>query len=433
MGIHRFLACLTLVILAVTGCYPQISTGPEEETLRLVEVVELHNRPVAESFTLIGTTEPWQETILYFEVTGVVAEVFVEEGDLVEPGDPIARLVLDDYQLALSQAGAQLKTAQAGLKLLLAGTRKEDLDAARADFAQAKARVAYWISELSRNRKLLAKNAISDSIFEQVQREHDATVQKGLLAKARLERAVAGPRKEDIEAAAAEVEARTQAAALARRQLEKATLRAPFGGRVERRLLDVGAYVNIFPTGGVPVVHLVDLDKVDALIAVPEGFLSRFAQRPQVKIVSAVDPQVRAQGESIQIISLGRVADRASGTYQLRVRIANPDGRFTGSMVVIAETTSRASHQAVRIPVTAVCRAYGQPPYVLLVEPDDSRVVAREVKLGPIAGDRVEISAGLSEGELLIIRGQDRVVVGDRVKYQPAVPASAGPIQRSLP
>ncbi len=152
------------------------------------------------------------------------------------------------------------------------------------------------------------------------------------------------------------------------------------------------------------------------------------------EIVSAVNAQVRAQGK---IISVGQIADRASGTYELRARISNPDGRFTGGMVVIARTTTKASHQAIRIPVTALCRAYGQPPYVLLVEPDNSqavgRVVAREVELGPMAGDRVEVSGGLSDNELLIIRGQDRVVEGDRVEYQRAAPASVGRIRRPLP
>ena len=425
-----FVPWLTLVVLAVAGCYPQTDTGPRGLALRPVKVLELHPEPIAETLTLIGSIEPWQEAILYFEVSGVVAEVFVEEGDLLQQGAPVARLVLEDFTLAVSQAEAQLQIAQARLNLPHAGTRKEDLEAARADHARASVRAAYWASELNRVRRLFERNVIAASELEQVRREHDAADQEKRSTKARLERAIAGPRKQEIEAAAAEVEARTQAAALAKRQLEKATLRAPFRGRVEKRLLDVGAYINVFPTGGVPVVHLVDLDQVDAVIAVPEALLARFADIQQVEIVSAVDRQIRANGK---IISVGKVADRATGTYQLRARISNPDGRFTGEMVVIAETTSQASRRAVRIPLTALCRAYGQPPYVLLVDPASSQVVAREVELGPLAGDRVEIAGGLSDGELLIIAGQDRVVVGDRVEFQPAVRAPVARSPRQAP
>lgn len=427
---YRFFPWPGLVIFALAGCYPQIGTGPQEVTLSPVTVLELKHEPVTETLTLIGSIEPWREAVLYFEVSGIVAEVFLEEGSLVEPGDPIARLVLDDYQLALSQARAQLETAQAGLNLLLAGTRKEDLEAARADYARASARAAYWNSELRRVKELFGKNVISASELEQVWRERDAADQEQRLTRARWERAVAGPRSEEIDAATAEVKARTQAAALARRQLEKATLRAPFRGRLEKRLLDPGAYVNVFPTGGVPVAHLVDLDQVDAVVAVPEALRSRYAGQSHVEILSAVNPQIRASGK---ILSLGTVADPASGTYPLRARISNPEGRFTGQMVVLAKTTDRPARRAIRVPLTVLCRAYGRPPYVLLVEPQTSRVVAREVQLGPIAGDRVEIAGGLSDGELLIVGGQDRVVVGDRVKHQRAVPASTAPSPRTEP
>ncbi len=436
MRTHRYFFWLSLAALAVGGCYPQ--THSQDADLRPinrpVNVIELHDQPISETFTLIGSIEAWQEAVLYFEVAGVVAEVFVQEGDLVEPGDSIARLVLNDYDLALSRSNAEADSAKAALDLLLAGTREEDLEAARAGFARAESRAVYWTAELNRNRRLLDKNTISSSQFEQVQREYDSSVQEELVSKAQLARAVAGPRKEEIDAALATAKARSLAAAQARRQLEKATLKAPFRGRVEKRFLDVGAYVNVFPSGGVPVVHLVDLGHVDAVIAVPETHLSRLTNARSVKITSAVDPRIEAEGK---IIALGRLADRASGTYELRARIPNPGGRFTGGMVVSATITSPASRQAIRIPLAAVCRAYGQPPYVLLVKPDSSRVVARNVELGPISHEQIEISRVLGDGELLgellIVRGQDSVIVGDTVKYQRATGVSVARMNEPPP
>jgi len=421
---------LTLLILVLAGCYPETGAGPQQATPRPVDVIELRAEPVVESVTLIGRIEPWQEAILYFEVTGVVAEVFVEEGKAVAPGDPIARLVPDDYTLALSKAEADLEAAEAAWSLLKAGTREEDKEAARADHARAMVRAAYWTDELRRTSKLAQTDTVATAELERVRQEQEAADQEKRATAARLQRAIAGPRKQQIEAAAAEVGARTQAVALARRQLEKATLRAPFGGRVEKRLLDVGAYINVFPTGGVPVVQLVDLDQADAVVDVPEALLSRFAGKRQVEIVSAVDPKIRASG---RIISLGEVADPASGTYELRARISNPQRGFTGAMVVLAKTTAQTPRHAIYLPVTAIRRAYGQAPRVLLVEPKSSRVVAREVKLGPITENRIEISAGVSDGELLIVRGQDRVVVGDQVKHRLAPPTLVSQMRRELP
>jgi HlyD family secretion protein len=356
---------------------------------------------------------------LYFEVTGVVADVFVEEGDVVEAGDPIAQLVLDDYELALSKANAELQSVQSRLDLLQAGTRKEDLDAARSDYARTQARATYWRGELNRNRLLLQKNVITDSQLDQIQSEHDAAVQEEAVAKALMEKSVAGPRVEEIKTAISDVESLTQAVAQAERQRAKATLRSPFEGRIEQRLLDEGTYINVFPTGGSPVVRLVDLSQVDAVIAVPEVHLSQFEGRQQVSVVSAVDPHIEARG---QIVSLGQVADLASGTYELRARISNPDGRFTAGMVVTAAAVDGPSREALHAPLVSICHAYGQPPYVLLVDETERRAVACEVQLGPLAGEQIEIRGELSEGQLLIVRGHDRVVAGDRVTYRQVAP-----------
>jgi RND family efflux transporter MFP subunit len=374
-------------------------------------------RPVAErdSVNLIGRIEPGQEVTLYFEVPGVVAEVFVEEGHDVEPGKPVARLILDDYKLSYSRATAEYNAARAKWEMMRAGTRKEDIDLAQADFERAKARKAYWNDEYERVRQLVESRAVSESEFQQVGRERDAAVQEELMAKAGWERAVAGFRKEEIANAAARVEAARQAAILAKRQLEKATLTAPFRGRIERRLADPGAYVNVFPMGGVPIAHLVNLDHVDAVISVPEAMLDRFRTGNDVEIASAVNAKLRGVG---RVIHVGQVADRASGTYEVRVRLPNPDGRFAGGMVILADTREISPRNSIRIPVTAVRHAYGQSPYVLLVAPDSSQIVERPVQLGPITANQVEIINGLTGGELLVVRGQHMVVAGDHVQYE---------------
>ena len=234
------------------------------------------------------------------------------------------------------------------------------------------------------------------------------------MAKAGLERALAGFRKEEVANTAAKLEASRQAAIIAGRQLQKGTLNAPFRGRIERRIADPGAYVNVFPMGGVPIVQLVNLESVDAVISVPEAMLSRFVVG-DVEIASAINPKLRAAG---RVMHISQVADRASGTYAVRARLPNPDGRFSGGMVIIADSRDTASHNSVRVPVTAIRRAYGQSPYVLLVAPDSKQIVERPVELGPITGDDVQIINGLTGGELLVVRGQHMVVAGDRVQYE---------------
>jgi HlyD family secretion protein len=382
---------------------------------RSVEVIKVQPGSEHEAVQLIGRVEPGQEVTLYFEVPGVVAEVMVDEGADVKPGDPIARLVLDDYELAFSRAKAEFSAAKAQWDLMRAGTRKEDIDLARADHERAKARNAYWTAEYERMKSLVESRAVADSDFQQTSRERDAAVQEELMAKAGFDRAVAGFRKEEIANTAAKLEASRQAAIIAEHQLQKATLKAPFKARIERRMADAGAYVNVFPMGGVPIVHLVNLEEVDAVISVPESMLDRFASGNDVEVVSAVNAKLRGIG---RVIHVGQVAERASGTYAVRVRLPNPDGRFSGGMIVVANSRAPASRDSIRVPVTAIRRAYGQSPYVLLVSPGSSQIVERPVELGPITANDVEILSGLSDGELIVVRGQHLVVAGDRVQYE---------------
>jgi HlyD family secretion protein len=406
-------ATLAAAIIGCTSKSPPTASTPV--AARTVEVIEVRPGSEREAVQLIGRLEPGKEVTLYFEVPGVVAEVLVDEGTDVKPGDPIAQLVLNDYELAFSRAKAEFSAAKAEWDMMRAGTRKEDIDLARADYERAKARNAYWTAEYERQAKLVESRAVSESDFQQTGRERDAAFQEELMAKAGLDRARAGYRKEEIENAAAKVEAARQAAILAQRQLEKATLKAPFKGRVERRLADPGAYVNVFPMGGVPIVHLVNLEHVDAVISVPESMLDRFATGNEVEIVSAVNAKLRGTG---RVIHVAQVADRDSGTYAVRVRVPNPEARFAGGMIVVANSRAPAARDSIRVPVTAIRRAYGQSPYVLLVSSKTGQIIERPVELGPITANEVEIVDGLSGGELLVVRGQHLVVAGDRVQYQ---------------
>jgi multidrug efflux pump subunit AcrA (membrane-fusion protein) len=87
-------------------------------------------------------------------------------------------------------------------------------------------------------------------------------------------------------------------------------------------------------------------------------------------------------------------------------------------MIVIANSRAPAARDSIRIPVTAIRRAYGQSPYVLLVTSKTGQIVEQPVELGPITANEVEVVDGLSGGELLVVRGQHLVVAGDRVQYQ---------------
>lgn len=87
---------------------------------------------------LSGTVEA-REIVLAFQVGGRIDELLVDEGEAVTKGQPVARLVCDDYQQLVDRARAEMGVAEATLAGLLAGTREQELQVAETNVPQATA------------------------------------------------------------------------------------------------------------------------------------------------------------------------------------------------------------------------------------------------------------------------------------------------------
>ena len=404
-----------LLIATAAGCLWHGRSAPAVAPLRRVEVLVATAEPAADTYELVGQIVPWREATLYFEVPGVVADVAVEEGHVVSAGDEIAKLVDDDFRLERQQAEAQFVAAQARWDLLKAGTRAEQIEAARAELAGAETAIRYWKGEHDRRKTVFERGAgtISQSDLDQALFQLDSSTQTGRGAQAKLDEALAGPRPQERLAAEQEAVARGEALALTDRRLQKTRLTAPFAGRIERRLLDPGAYVNVFPQGGVPIAHLVDMTQADVVLAVPERLLPKAALVERLTVRSALVRELSAEAD---LVALSQLAERAAGTYELRLRFDNAAGRFAAGMIVTAALPTESLPAVIRVPYGAVRRPYGEPPQVLVVDPADGRVSARDVQLGPVEGELVRVVTGLSEGEWIVGRGGHEVLPGDRVE-----------------
>lgn len=226
-------------------------------------------------------------------VDGLVAEVFVREGDRVEAGAPIARLVDREYRARKQEAEAALARGRANMRLLRAGTRSEEIDLAREEVATARTRLAHSSrlheeatrlrderiakaesavelatnqfgfaqGELERYRSLRDRNIIPEQKYAEMRQtvkirkielaeaEADLTntraddlatparemalAQRGLReAAAKLDVLLAGTRPEQLEAAAAEVAEHEAQLALIDEQLALTLITTPEAGIV---------------------------------------------------------------------------------------------------------------------------------------------------------------------------------------------------------
>jgi len=148
---------------------------------------------------------PIQNADVRPEVGGTIEEIFVDEGNWVRQGDLIARLSDRDLRATLQRTEADLAQTQAQLKLLQAGTRREEIELARLSVMRAEERSGFARKNLDRDKELFKDQLISGREFEASKQAVADSESDITEARQRLQLLLAGSRPEEIEAAQAGV------------------------------------------------------------------------------------------------------------------------------------------------------------------------------------------------------------------------------------
>ncbi len=263
-----------------------------------------------------------------FKVPGRVAERPADEGQIVQAGQLLARLDDTDFRQQVALRQAEADAAKAALDKLLAGSRHEEIGAARAQLDQAKADLGRAQADDKRNTELLRKNVISP-------REFDASHAAFLAAEARVNQAqqqydlvLNGPRREDIDQARAHLAQATEAVAQAKTQLGYAALTAPEAGVVLSKNVEPGEYV----VPGTPVVTLGNLNDVYLRAYIDERDLGRVKVGQKAAITTDSYPGKRFEGRVTFISQEAEFTpkmvqtekERVKLVYRIKITVPNP-------------------------------------------------------------------------------------------------------------
>ncbi len=377
-------AIILVAILLTAGftIYNLIPRGPDAETTPAEERVPVTVAPAAMhslSYVLeqTGDVQPWGMVNIFSKVPGkIIEQILVEQGDAVRQGDPVAILERDliDAQLAEARAG---------------------LTAAEANLGQVEANLEALAKDRTRLENLLRERAVARQKVDHIQAQYNAAVEQRAVAQAQIEKSRAVIR---------------QLTVLSTHH----TLRASIDGIVAQRYLDVGNMT----APGVPLFSLVDDRTVKVVTTVTEK------DWPAVQKGMVAEVQVDAHpGEIFQ----GRVAlvsplvDPATRTARVEIHVPNPERRLAGGMFANVRLMLGA-RDALIVPADAIQRLPGTgQPYVYVVADETAHV--RNVVTGMHQGDTVAIESGLAAGEVVVVRGQNRLREGRPVTL--AAPDSA--------
>ncbi len=415
LRILPFLAAATMLTCRVHAQGP-----PSKPKVTVSPVTAWEVQP---TFLALGQVIPLRESRLGARTSGTVESVLVEEGDKVEQGQPLIRLETRVRQIRKQRALAELQLAEQQLQEFRNGSREEDVRAAKADWEEAKALRDDAVREVERLRELREESVVSDREFTAAEAAADRWTAQVELRRARYDQAVAGPRDEVIARAAAQVAVRQAELAEIEDELEKTQLFAPFAGVVTERLVEQGHFVST----GDAMISLVQWNPIDVEAAVPETAIDSVAADGMARVFFDALPDTVLQGALHRVIPR---ADSRARTFPVRIRLQNDDFRLLPGMSARVEIDLPAGGDSLGIPRDALIRT---PSGVVVFVVREGKALRVEVEPGRSEGARVEVRGDLTESDVVVVRGNERLRPGQDVEILTPEPPSGAPQRPSSP
>ncbi len=412
----RLLIAVAVVAAAAWGARSlAVASDPTDEPSTAVRAMPVetytleassqYNR--ARSYT--GQIVAARRSTLAFERAGKVESLSVDEGDVVEAGQPLA--VLDQRRLRAqrSETAARLQEARAMLAELESGPRKQTIAAAAAEVQSLQAQQDVAEKNLDRRQRLVDTRAISREEFEESLYLVRAATARTDVAQKTLDELEAGTRGEQIDAQRARVEALEAALADADHQIEDSTLTAPYAGRLARRMVDEGAVVAT----GAGVFELIESDRLEAWIGVPPAVAATLRESDSYPLVIAGR---RVQAE---LRSLRPELDPSTRTRNAVLDIEAPYGLVDGQVARI-ELTETIEEPGFWVPTRALAPQQRGLWSLYIVAPSENAegyvLEGRDVELLHTDGDRSYVRGVLEAGDRVVADGVHRVVAGQHVR-----------------
>lgn len=340
-------------------------TGRAAPPPALVEVASIATGAITEMSEAVGNTRAFESVVLTAKVSGTVEHISFVEGQTVKAGDELIRLDVAE--------------------------RRADLEAARAAISTTRAQRAETGQKLERAVTLRKTGAGTEAQVA------DLTLQL-----------------KTIETNIAAAEARERSAAA---RLDDLSIRAPFDGRVGLRQVSLGALLD----SKVPVTTLDDVSRMRLDFSVPETLVTKVAVGAPVKAYSLAYPGRNFEG-TVSVIDT-RI-DPVTRSTKVTALIPNTDSALKPGMFMNVSLQVASRLDAIMAPEEAVI-AEGPRQIAFVVK--DGKVQRRVVTIGQRQSGQVEVLTGLAVGDVIIVRGVQRVRQGMPVQTKQAFPDKTDP------
>ncbi|MGB6848189.1 MAG: efflux RND transporter periplasmic adaptor subunit [Thermoanaerobaculia bacterium] len=187
--------------------------------------------------------------------------------------------------------------------------------------------------------------------------------------------------------------------------LEKSEIKAPWGGQVATKRVEVGDYA----APGQPMLELVEVRRLKVRAPASSADVPYLRVGVPVTVRFDVMPGEEFHGE---VVRLGAELDPDTRTLDVEAELDNSDGRLRPGMFGRMEIPRQTLSAALLVPLSAVVD-FEAEKVVYVVEDDRAR--RQVVSLGPVVGERVVVTTGVAGGDRVVVSGQQQVADGQRV------------------
>ena len=356
---------LLLIVVAGVGIAIRLHNShklkeqTKESAITQVSVIPPKQGPVTEELILPSNVVPWHEASIYARTNGFVKTWNTVFGTHVKQGQLLAEIETPEVDAQLRQAEADVLTAQAN----------------------------YNLAQLTAKRWVALRK--TDSVSKQ-----DADEKLG--------------------------DAQAKAAALASAQANRDHLKelegfkhvvAPFDGVISSRTTDIGSLVDSGSQTAQPLFHIVQADRLRVYTRVPQNDAGRINPKVESEVVFTDHP---GQTFPAKFLKAAQAIDETSRTMLVEYVIDNNDNKLLSGGYGESHFKLPGVATAIRLPVnTLIFRAEGLQ--VAVLGPDD-KAQMRKITMGRDFGNEVEVTAGISMDDRVIVNPPDSLFEGQQLR-----------------
>lgn len=411
---------MVTALTVLLASFPPGCGKPEEmkEVRRVktnVEVWAVVPGEMVDEVTLPGIVEPVKSVTVSSEVGGKVEAISVKEGDEVSENQLLFAVEKKDFALLVEQANSRVREFEAMLREVKSGARPEELAQLRAAVESAVSAHSLAAGQAKRRRKLFEDGVIAQEQNDASQTALTAAEKRLEQAREALSLAEKGARAETIESFEARLSAAKTSLELAKRNLQKAEIRAPVAGVIDEKFVEKGELIK---PGG-KLFRIIAVDRVKVVVWAPERVMTRVRTGKAVRLkFEAVKGTITAT-----ISRIAFAADSATRTFKIEILLENPrigeDRKFRVGYIASVTFTVDKVPRAIKVPVETLVL---QGPRMMVYTVKQGKggegfvAVANDVEVGLKSRKAVQIKSGVSSGELVIVKGQRWVRDGEEVE-----------------